>query len=157
MAKKSAGIIVFRKKGDNYEVLLVHPGGPFWANKDLNAWSVPKGEPEEDEELENAAKREFKEETGMDVPGKLLSLDPVKQPGGKVVYAWAVEADLDATRIESNTIEIEWPPGSGKKKEIPEVDKAGWFTFKEARQKILKGQIPILEQLAEKIGVGDFQ
>lgn len=157
MAKTSAGIIVYRKKEDNYEVLLVHPGGPFWANKDLNAWSVPKGEPEDDEELENAAKREFKEETGMDVTGELLSLDPVKQPGGKVVHAWAVEADLDATKIKSNTIEIEWPPGSGKKKEIPEVDKAGWFSFNEARQKILKGQIPILEQLAEKLGVKDFQ
>lgn len=156
MAKKSAGVIAFRKKDGHYEVLLVHPGGPFWANKDLNAWSVPKGEPEEGEELKYAAKREFKEETGLDISSELIFLNQVKQPGGKIVYTWATETDLDASKIKSNTIQIDWPPGSGKKKEIPEVDKAGWFTFKEARKKILKGQIPILKQLAEKLGIKNF-
>jgi predicted NUDIX family NTP pyrophosphohydrolase len=148
MAKKSAGILAYRKGGNEYEVFLVHPGGPFWANKDTNAWSVPKGEFSEGEDPLVAAIREFREETGQDISGEFIELDAVRQPGGKTVYAWAVEAEPDASNITSNTIEIEWPPRSGKKKEIPEVDKAGWFTFEEARVKILKGQIPILGQLA---------
>ncbi len=156
MNKLSAGILAYRGEGKDYEVFLVHPGGPFWSNKDLHAWSVPKGEPEEDEELFNSAVREFKEETGFDLSGNFVTLDPVKQPGGKIIYTWAVKADLNASKIKSNTIEIEWPPKSGKKLEIPEVDKAGWFSFEEARLKIMKGQISILEQLAEKLGVKDI-
>ena len=156
MAKKSAGILAYRKTENEYEVLLVHPGGPFWAKKDLNAWSVPKGEFEEGEAPLKAAIREFKEETSHDISGEFLELDPVKQPSGKIVYTWAVEADVDASNIRSNTIEIEWPPRSGKKKVIPEVDKAGWFTFEEAKHKILIGQIPVLEQLANKLGKSDL-
>jgi predicted NUDIX family NTP pyrophosphohydrolase len=148
MAKKSAGILVYRKSGNEYEVFLVHPGGPFWAKKDLNAWSVPKGEFIEGEDPLTAAIREFREETGQDISGEFFALDPVRQPGGKIVYTWAVEANPDASNIKSNTFEIEWPPRSGKKIEIPEVDKAGWFTFEEARVKILKGQVPLLDQFA---------
>ncbi len=155
MAKKSAGILAYRKTGNEYEVFLVHPGGPFWANKDMNAWSVPKGEFEEGEDPLKAAIREFKEETGQDISGEFAGMDPVKQPGGKIVYTWAVEAEPDASAIKSNTIEIEWPPRSGKKKEIPEVDKAAWFSLDHARRKILKGQVPILQQLAKKLGISD--
>lgn len=155
MGKISAGILVYRKTNHHYEVLLVHPGGPFWARKDLNAWSVPKGEPDQEEDLLICAKREFREETGFEISGGFISLDPVKQPGGKTIYTWAVESDLDSSKIKSNTIEIDWPPRSGKKMIIPEVDKAGWFSFQEGRQKILKGQIPILNQLAYKLGRED--
>jgi predicted NUDIX family NTP pyrophosphohydrolase len=156
MAKKSAGILAYRKTGNECEVFLVHPGGPFWANKDMNAWSVPKGEFEEGEDPLKAAIREFKEETGQDISGEFARMDPVKQTGGKIVYTWAVAAEPDASDIKSNTIEIEWPPRSGKKKEIPEVDKAAWFSLDQARLKILKGQIPILQQLAKKLGITDI-
>jgi predicted NUDIX family NTP pyrophosphohydrolase len=153
MKKRSAGILPYRRKSDHYEVFLVHPGGPFWANKDLNAWSVAKGEPDGDEELFVAAIREFREETGLDISGDFMELDPVVQPGGKTVYTWAVESDTDAFRVQSNLFEMEWPPRSGKSKKFPEVDKAGWFSFDIARQKIVKGQVPILDQL-EKLLIG---
>ncbi len=151
MAKISAGILVYRKKDKEYEVLLVHPGGPFWAKKELNAWSVPKGEVEEQEEIFKAALREFKEETGFEAVGEFIALTPVKQPSGKMIYAWAVESDFEAEKIVSNEFEMEWPPTSGKYKRFPEIDRAGWFTFAVARNKIVKGQIPILEELAEKL------
>jgi len=152
MAKKnSAGILLHRLRGSGIEVFLVHPGGPFWATKDAGAWSIPKGEFEAGEDPLEAAKREFKEETGFAVEGNFIELTPVKQPGGKVVYAWAVMGDCEADSIKSNTFSLEWPPRSGKRKEFPEVDRAGWFTPEVAREKILKGQLVLLEELKRKI------
>jgi predicted NUDIX family NTP pyrophosphohydrolase len=152
MAKKnSAGILLHRLHGSEIEVFLVHPGGPFWAKKDAGAWSMPKGEFEAGEDPLEAAKREFKEETGFAVEGTFIELTPVKQPGGKVVYAWAVMGDCEAESIKSNTFSLEWPPRSGKRKEFPEVDRAGWFTPEVAREKILKGQLNFLEELKRKI------
>jgi predicted NUDIX family NTP pyrophosphohydrolase len=152
MAKKnSAGILLYRLRGSEIEVFLVHPGGPFWTKKDAGAWSIPKGEFEADEDPLEAAKREFQEETGFAVEGNFIELTPVKQPGGKVVYAWAVKGDCKAESIKSNTFSLEWPPRSGKRKEFPEVDRAGWFTPEVAREKILKGQLGLLEELKRKI------
>jgi len=152
MAKKnSAGILLHRLRGSGIEVFLVHPGGPFWATKDAGAWSMPKGEFEAGEDPLEAAKREFKEETGFAVEGNFIELTPVKQPGGKVVYAWAVMGDCEADSIKSNTFSLEWPPRSGKRKEFPEVDRAGWFTPEVAREKILKGQLNFLEELKRMI------
>ena len=149
--KNSAGILLHRLRGSGIEVFLVHPGGPFWAKKDARAWSIPKGEFEAGEDPLEAAKREFKEETGFAVEGNFIELTPVKQPGGKVVYAWAVMGDCEADSIKSNTFSLEWPPRSGKRKEFPEVDRAGWFTPEVAREKILKGQLVLLEELKRKI------
>jgi len=152
MAKKnSAGILLHRLRGSRIEVFLVHPGGPFWAKKDAGAWSIPKGEFEASQDPLEAAKREFKEETGFAVEGNFIELTPVKQPGGKVVYAWAVMGDCEAESIKSNTFSLEWPPRSGKRKEFPEVDRAGWFTPEVAREKISKGQLNFLEELKRKI------
>lgn len=152
MAKKnSAGILLHRLRGSRIEVFLVHPGGPFWAKKDAGAWSIPKGEFEAGQDPLEAAKREFKEETGFAVEGNFIELTPVKQPGGKVVYAWAVMGDCEAESIKSNTFSLEWPPRSGKRKEFPEVDRAGWFTPEVAREKISKGQLNFLEELKRKI------
>jgi predicted NUDIX family NTP pyrophosphohydrolase len=147
MGRKSAGILVFRKTKNLYEVLLAHPGGPFWAKKDLNSWSVPKGEYDDAEDAFAAAKREFTEETGFKADGEFFKLDPVKQPGGKIVSVWAVEGDFDAALLESNLFSLEWPVKSGKFREFPEIDRAEWFDFESARHKILKGQIPILDNL----------
>lgn len=144
--KRSAGILAFRKSEVSWEVFLVHPGGPFWKNKDEHAWSVPKGEFTEEENPFNAAKREFREETGFTITGSFIELKPVRQPGGKIVHVWAVEADLDPAEIICNTFMMEWPPGSGKEIELPEVDKTEWFLLQNAYQKIHKGQIPVLEQ-----------
>lgn len=152
MAKQSAGILLYRFKGKVIEVFLVHPGGPYWAKKDLGVWSVPKGEFEDSEPALEAAKREFKEETGLIASGKFKPLDPVKLKSGKTVYAWALEGDADASQITSNTFLFEWPPHSGKKMEIPEVDKAGWFNLEQARQKISPGQVPLLNQLEKILG-----
>jgi predicted NUDIX family NTP pyrophosphohydrolase len=149
--KNSAGILLHRLRGSEIDVFLVHPGGPFWAKKDAGAWSIPKGEFEAGEDPLEAAKREFKEETGFAVEGNFIELTPVKQPGGKVVYAWAVMGDCEAESIKSNTFSLEWPPRSGKRKEFPEVDRAGWFTPEVAREKILKGQLNFLEELKRKI------
>ena len=152
MAKKnSAGILLHRLRGSGIEVFLVHPSSPFWATKDAGAWSIPKGEFEAGEDPLEAAKREFKEETGFAVEGNFIELTPVKQPGGKVVYAWAVMGDCEAESIKSNTFSLEWPPRSGKRKEFPEVDRAGWFTPEVAREKILKGQLNFLEELKRMI------
>jgi predicted NUDIX family NTP pyrophosphohydrolase len=153
MAKKlSAGLLLFREVNAQVEVFLVHPGGPFWARKDEGAWSIPKGEYSANEDPMEAAKREFKEETGVEAAGDFLALGESKQPGGKLVTAWAVESDLDPGAIQSNTFSLEWPPKSGKVQEFPEVDRAGWFPLPEARTKILKGQVPFLDRLIEKLG-----
>ena len=149
MAKQSAGILLYRNASGRIEVLLVHPGGPFWAKKDDGAWSIPKGEFVDGEEAVEAAKREFQEETGMAIDGTLEALKPVKQPGGKTVYAWAVEGDVNASAVRSNTFSMEWPPKSGKNRSFPEVDRAGWFDLDMAKVKILKGQVGLLEQLGD--------
>ena len=152
MAKKeSAGILMYRLGNSTIEVFLVHPGGPFWAKKDLGAWSIPKGEFEEGEDRFSAAKREFQEETGCLPEGNFIALTPRKQPGGKVVLAWAVRSDCDAKAIVSNTFSMEWPPRSGKRQEFPEVDRAEWFTMEVAKEKILKGQVGFLEELSRTI------
>lgn len=145
--KKSAGILPYRKSAGEVEVFLVHPGGPFWKNKDEHAWSVAKGEFSDDEVPFNAALREFNEETGFMASGNFLELAPVKQPGGKLVFVWAVEADYDPASIRSNTFSLQWPPRSGKLIDVPEIDKAAWFPLSIARQKIHKGQLPVLLQL----------
>ena len=146
MAKQSAGLVVFRKQKNELQFFLVHPGGPFFARKDAGAWSIPKGEFDDSEEALAAAKREFKEETGIAMEGKFISLTPVKLKSGKQVHAWAVEGDLDETTIASNTFEIEWPPKSGKQKTFPEIDKAGWFNLKEAKEKINPAQVALLDE-----------
>ena len=145
--KKSAGILLYRSSAAGIEVFLVHPGGPFWAKRDSGAWSVPKGEIDGDEDLLQAAKREFHEETGARVDGEFVELAPARQPSGKVVHAWAVEGDIDAAAIASNMFSMEWPPHSGMTREFPEVDRGGWFTLVDARDKLVPGQLPLLDQL----------
>lgn len=151
MPKRSAGILMYRRKNQITEVFLVHPGGPFWAKKDLGAWSVPKGEcvPNEDPLLE--ARREFQEETGLPVDGNFLSLGETKQTGGKIVAAWAVEGDCDPAVLKSNTFQMEWPPRSKRMAEFPEVDRWAWFSLREAEERILQGQKIFLERLQEKL------
>ena len=151
MPKKSAGIILYRIQNDLLEILLVHPGGPFWAKKDDGAWTIPKGEFDDDEDPLDAAKREFEEETGQKVSGKFIELSPVKQKSGKLIYAWAVKGEMDPATIKSNEFEIEWPPRSGKKKSFPEIDKAGWFNLKEAQKKIIEGQFVLIKELETKL------
>jgi predicted NUDIX family NTP pyrophosphohydrolase len=152
MARRSAGILLHRPGPAGREVLLVHPGGPFWAKRDLGAWSIPKGEYEDGEDAQACALREFAEELGSAPPagGDLVELGEVRQRGGKVVTAWAAEGDLDPGAIRSNTFTMEWPPRSGATREFPEVDRAGWFTLDEARAKILPAQAPLLDRLAER-------
>ena len=147
MAKKSAGLLLYREGAEGLEVLLVHPGGPFWARKDDGAWSIPKGEFEDTEDPLIAAKREFEEETGTPPDGEFIPLQPLKQAGGKLVYAWALCADFDTASLRSNTFSMEWPSRSGRRPEFPEVDRAAWFSLDEARRKILKGQAAFLDQL----------
>jgi predicted NUDIX family NTP pyrophosphohydrolase len=152
MAKTSAGILLFRRGSAGVEVLLVHPGGPFWKNKDEGAWSIPKGEFASGEDPLAAASREFEEETGVHLaPARLIALGEVKQAGGKLVRAWAAEGDLDASAIRSNTFSLEWPPKSGRSQEFPEVDRAAWFQLSEARKKLLKGQVPLLERFEKTL------
>ena len=148
---KSAGILLYRSKKISPEVLLVHPGGPYWKNKDLSVWSIPKGEFVDPEPPLEAAIRELFEETGIIITGSVYELRPVKQASGKLVYAWAVEQDADASNISSNSFEMEWPPKSGQMKIFPEIDKAGWFTLPEARLKIISGQLPFLDELEDFI------
>jgi predicted NUDIX family NTP pyrophosphohydrolase len=143
----SAGLLPFRRRDGDIEVFLVHPGGPFWKNKDDGAWSIAKGEYDESEDPLGAARREFREETGFDVTGEFRPLEPVTQRGGKTVIAWAVEADFDAGEMRSNTFSMEWPPKSGRMQEFPEVDRAAWFSLEDARRKILPGQLDLLRQL----------
>lgn len=150
-AKKSAGILPYRIHNKKVEVLLAHPGGPFWKNKDDGAWSIVKGEYNDEEKPLSAAKREWQEETGMKISGKFISLKPVRQKSGKDIIAWAVEADVDATEIKSNSFEIEWPPKSGKKQSFPEIDKAAWFTLDEASEKINPAQAALLVELQQHL------
>jgi predicted NUDIX family NTP pyrophosphohydrolase len=152
MSKKSAGLLLFREVSGHLEVLLVHPGGPFWAKRDEGAWSIPKGEFEGNEDPLAAAKREFEEETGFTVDGEMISLKPLRQPSGKLVYAWAIKRDLDPSDLKSNTFSMEWPPKSGRYQDFPEIDRAAWFPIEEARRKILKGQKAFLVQLQERLG-----
>jgi predicted NUDIX family NTP pyrophosphohydrolase len=148
MPKTAAGLLLYRLTKAGPEVLLVHLGGPFWARKDLGAWSIPKGEPAPGEELLAAARREFREETGHDPSGTPFPLGQVKQPGGKVVHAWALEGDFEPGSLKSNIFSVEWPRGSGQMRSYPEVDRAEWFDLTEARRRILSAQAPLLDVLA---------
>ena len=153
MPKLSAAILLYRRPPGGLEVFLVHPGGPFWAKKDAGAWSLPKGEYDAAENPLAAALREFEEETGFPLdPAALLPLGEWKQPGGKIVTAWAVEGDVDAALARSNLFELEWPPRSGQRRQFPEVDRAAWFPLAEAREKLLAGQVEFLTRLAAALG-----
>ncbi|MGC2398684.1 MAG: NUDIX domain-containing protein [Acidobacteriaceae bacterium] len=152
MAKLSAGLLMYRLRGDHeLEVFLVHPGGPFWAKKDLGAWSICKGEYAEGEPALEAARREFQEETGFVAEGNFLELGTVRQAGGKLVSAWAFAGDCDPGKLLSNRCTIEWPPRSGRMMEIPEVDRGAWFSITEAGERILKSQAAFLDRLSEKL------
>lgn len=151
MAKRSAGLLMFRRKSGELEVFLVHPGGPFWAAKDAGAWTVPKGEYVDGEEPLDAARREFTEETGFEASGEFIDLGTVRQANGKIVNAWAFAGDCDPAKLVSNFCEVEWPPRSGKKMEIAEVDRGAWFPLKDARRAILKSQQEFLDVLTAKV------
>ncbi len=151
MPKQSAGIVLYKHTENGVEVLLVHPGGPFFTKKDAGVWSVPKGEFDENETSLEAAKREFKEETGMMAEGNFIELSPVKLKSGKKVFIWALEGNLDPAQVISNTFEMEWPPKSGIKKIFPEIDRAAWFSIAQAKEKINAGQAGVLEQLEKMI------
>jgi predicted NUDIX family NTP pyrophosphohydrolase len=152
LPKRSAGILMFKRDRGAMRVLLVHPGGPFWAKKDLGAWSIPKGEYSDGEDALTVAVREFTEETGTVPAGPFTPLGELMQPSRKRVTAWAAESDLDPAAITSNTFEIEWPPRSGRKQTFPEVDRAEWFSLEEAREKILPGQRDFIDRMVEAIG-----
>jgi predicted NUDIX family NTP pyrophosphohydrolase len=153
---QSAGILVHRRRGGAPEVLLVHPGGPFWARRDEGAWSIPKGEYTSGEDPLDAARREFEEELGSPPPdGRFDELGEVRQKSGKRVRAWAVEGDLDATAAHSNTFELEWPPRSGRMIEVPEIDRAEWFDLPEARRRINPAQVELVDRLAARLQEGD--
>jgi predicted NUDIX family NTP pyrophosphohydrolase len=151
MAKRSAGILLHRFHAGTLEVLLVHPGGPFWARKDAGAWTIPKGEIDDGEEPLAAARRELAEETGLEPEGEFVALTPIRQKGGKTVVAWAIAGDCDPAAIRSNTFSMEWPPRSGRQQEFPEVDRAAWLTLPEARVKILSAQVPLLDELEKLV------
>ena len=151
MPRRSAGLLLYRRRQRGVQVLLVHPGGPFWARKDEGAWGIPKGEYSPGEDPLAAARREFAEETGAVPPaGEAVALGAFRQGSGKIVQAWALEGDFDPARLKSNTFTMEWPPRSGRTLEVPEVDRAGWFTPEEAMRKLLEGQRPILEALLQR-------
>jgi len=154
MPKQSAGLLLFRVVAGDLEVLLVHPGGPFWAKKDDGSWSIPKGELAEAEDPFEAAKREFKEELGSLVVGEAIPLKPLHQPSGKIIYVWGVEGEFDPTTVKSNTFTLEWPPKSGQKREFPEIAKAEWFPIEVAKLKIVRGQGDFIDQLKEKLTEG---
>lgn len=151
--KRSAGLLLYRRgEANSIEVLLVHPGGPFWAGKDEHAWSIPKGEYDDEEDPQHTAQREFEEELGSPPPsGPWIDLGELKQPSRKMIRVWAVEGDLDATAMVSNTFELEWPRGSGNVRAYPEVDRAGWFDLASARHKLHKGQVPFIDTLASSL------
>lgn len=149
MPPHSSGLLLFRFRNSQLQVLLVHPGGPFWARKDEGAWSIPKGLIEENESPQAAARREFQEETGFSVDGKLIDLGELRQPSRKIVHAFSFENDLDETKLVSNKFSLEWPKGSGILREYPEIDRAGWFDIEQARKKIQKGQAAFLDKLIE--------
>ncbi len=147
MPKTSAGLLLFRQSNDGLEVLLAHPGGPYWAKKDDGAWTIPKGELEDGEDPLQAARREFEEELGQPIEGEFIPLGEITQAGGKRVMAWAVRANFDPAALQSNVFTIEWPPKSGRQQEFPEVDRVSWYDLATARRKILPGQLPLLEKL----------
>jgi predicted NUDIX family NTP pyrophosphohydrolase len=151
MGAHSAGMMMYRRREGRLEVLLVHPGGPFWANKDAGAWSIPKGKIADGEEPIAAAQREFQEETGLAAQPPFLALGSIRQKGGKIVNAWAFEGDCDPAALTSNTATLEWPPGSGRLQTFPEVDRAAFFTFDEARVKINAAQAALLDELARQL------
>jgi predicted NUDIX family NTP pyrophosphohydrolase len=152
MATRSAGLLVYRGSGRSLELLLVHPGGPFWAKKDQGAWSIPKGEYQQGEDSFDVARREFEEELGSPPPrGRFLELDELVQPSRKVITAFAAEGDFDPATLKSNHFEMEWPPKSGRKQSFPEVDRAAWFLLAEAREKIQPGQAPFIDRLLEQL------
>jgi predicted NUDIX family NTP pyrophosphohydrolase len=151
MPKRSAGLILFRRPAGRLEILLVHPGGPYFARKDAGAWSIPKGEYTDGEDPQAVALREFEEETGVRLIGPLLALGAVRQAGGKLVTAYAREGDLDPGTLCSNLFTLEWPPRSGRLQSFPEVDRAGWFSLAEARSKMLAGQAPLLDRLSQAV------
>lgn len=151
MAKHSAGLLLYRRRAGRVEVLLAHPGGPFWRNRDAGAWSIPKGEFSDDEDPLAAAQREFQEELGLVATGHFVPLRPIQQRGGKTVHAWLVDCDLDVSRITSNTFSMEWPPKSGKFAEFAEIDRAEWFTLEAADEKILEAQRPLLAEAKSKL------
>jgi predicted NUDIX family NTP pyrophosphohydrolase len=157
MPRTSAGILLYRRQGNGLEVLLVHPGGPFWTKKDLGAWSLAKGEYQEGEDPLRAALREFFEETGHRPTGPFLPLGERKQPSGKRILAWAAESDWDPASLVSNTFNMEWPRGSGRIREFPEVDRAAWFDMTEAQRRILSGQRGFLDELHQKLMQGKLQ
>ena len=150
MVKQAAGLLVYRMAGEDLQVFLVHPGGPFFVKKDDGVWSIPKGLFDPDEDPLAAARREFEEETGQKIAGDFFELKPITQKGGKIVYAWAVEADVDADNIVSNTFELEWPPKSGKTQEFPEVDRGAWFDVETAKRKINPAQAALVEELVSR-------
>jgi predicted NUDIX family NTP pyrophosphohydrolase len=154
--KQSAGVLLYRVRLGAVEVLLVHPGGPYWARRDAGSWSLPKGEFSQDEDGRSAALREFEEETGQRVSAPLVPLKPLTQPGGKRVYAWAAQGDFDPAALQSNTFAMEWPPRSGKTQYFPEVDRAGWFDLAVAREKILRGQAGFLDELEASLRAAPF-
>jgi len=154
MPKRSAGILLYRRRSGGPEVLLVHPGGPFWAKKDEGAWSIPKGEYQVGEDALAAARREFAEETGLRGEGEPVALGSFRQSSAKTVDVWAVEGDADPSRLYSNTFAMEWPPRSGRMQEFPEVDRAAWFALPEAARKLVKGQVAILEALCSRLRAG---
>jgi predicted NUDIX family NTP pyrophosphohydrolase len=151
LPRRSAGLLLFRRRNDGLEVFLAHPGGPFWAKKDLGAWTIPKGEYEPDEEPLSAARREFEEETGFKVAGEFIGLGAVTQRSGKIVSAWAIEGDCDPASLVSNFCEVEWPPRSHRMIQVPEVDRGSWYSLDEARDKIFTAQIPFLDRLEQKL------
>lgn len=151
MPKRSAGLLLYRIRSGELEVLLVHPGGPFFSKKDTGVWSLPKGECTSGEDPQTVALREFEEETGVRPDGQPACLGEVRQAGGKVVIVFALEGDLDTRTTRSNSFEMEWPPRSGRRQSFPEVDQAAWFTLDEARRKILAGQLPLLDRLREAV------
>ncbi|OGL26497.1 hypothetical protein A3E49_03475 [Candidatus Saccharibacteria bacterium RIFCSPHIGHO2_12_FULL_49_19] len=154
MKKQSAGLLVYRQRGGQVEVLIVHMGGPWFAKKEAGAWSIPKGEYENDSDPLEVAKKEFKEELGKSIPsGEFAELGTIEQKGKKTVIAWAVEGNLDVSNIKGNTFEMEWPPRSGNMQEFLEVDRAEWFTLSEASKKLIPAQIEFLERLADKLGI----
>jgi predicted NUDIX family NTP pyrophosphohydrolase len=148
MPKKSAGLLMFRRRNDGVEVLLVHPGGPLWAKKDEGAWSIPKGEIEPGEDPLAAARREFEEELGSPASGEFVELAPIRQAGGKMIYAWAVQGDFDPATLTGGAFSMEWPPRSGRQQQFPEIDRAEWFAIAEAKRKINKAQAALLDELS---------
>lgn len=157
MPTRSAGILLHRRHEGGVQVLLVHPGGPFWAKRDLGAWSIPKGEFAADEETEAAARREFAEELGVEPAGPLIPLGEIRQKGGKVVVAFAAGGEFDPATLQSNMFEVEWPPRSGRRQTFPEVDRAEWFDLDAAREKIIAGQLPLLDRLDQRQREGSLK